>query len=96
MKARLAALLALLLPELPLDPARGGLEACLRHPLGTDLLGRDGLLRLGHATARGDPTPRGPRRRRGAGAPGRRRGGCGRARSPQRTRCTDVRVRGAR
>lgn len=52
MKARLAALLALLLPELPLDPARGGLEACLRHPLGTDLLGRDGLLRLGHATAR--------------------------------------------
>lgn len=52
MKARLAALLALLLPELPLDPARGGLEACLSHPLGTDLLGRDGLLRLGHATAR--------------------------------------------
>lgn len=52
MKARLAALLALLLPELPLDPARGGLEACLRHPLGTDPLGRDGLLRLAHATAR--------------------------------------------
>lgn len=52
MKARLAALLALLLPELPLDPLQGGLEACLRHPLGTDALGRDGLLRLAHATAR--------------------------------------------
>lgn len=52
MKARLAALLALLLPELPLDPLLGGLDASLRHPLGTDALGRDGLLRLAHATAR--------------------------------------------
>lgn len=43
---RLLALLALPLPELPLDPFRGGLAPAWNHPLGTDLLGRDGLLRL--------------------------------------------------
>jgi len=43
---RLAFLLALLLPELPLAPFLGDLPCSLQHPLGTDLLGRDGLLRL--------------------------------------------------
>jgi peptide/nickel transport system permease protein len=52
MKLRLVALLALLLPELPLDPFRGGLGPSLAHPLGTDVLGRDGLLRLLHSTLR--------------------------------------------
>jgi peptide/nickel transport system permease protein len=42
----LACLLALALPDLPLDPFRGGLAPSLPHPLGTDDLGRDALLRL--------------------------------------------------
>lgn len=46
MKLRLAFLLALLLPELPLDPFRGGAVASLWHPLGLDDLGRDALLRV--------------------------------------------------
>lgn len=46
MKWRLAFLLALALPDLPLDPFRGDLAASLRHPLCVDDLGRDGLLRL--------------------------------------------------
>jgi peptide/nickel transport system permease protein len=45
-KWRLLALLALLLPELPMDPFRGGLPPSWAHPLGTDLLGRDGVVRL--------------------------------------------------
>jgi len=52
MRWRLALLAALLIPELALDPFRGGLAATLRHPLGTDDLGRDALLRLALATAR--------------------------------------------
>lgn len=43
---RLAFLAAFLLPELPLDPFRGGLGPSLHHPLGLDDLGRDGLFRL--------------------------------------------------
>ena len=46
MKWRLAFLATLLLPEQGLDPFRGGLGPVLRHPLGTDDLGRDALLRL--------------------------------------------------
>lgn len=46
MRARLAFLLALGLPDLPLDPFRGGGAATIAHPLGLDDLGRDGLLRL--------------------------------------------------
>jgi peptide/nickel transport system permease protein len=49
---RLAFLAALLLPDLALEPFRGGLAASLFHPLGTDDLGRDALLRLALATAR--------------------------------------------
>lgn len=52
MTGRLAFLLALLLPELPLDPFRGDLAPSWIHPLGTDALGRDGLLRLLHAGSR--------------------------------------------
>ena len=52
MKWRLAFLAAFALPELPLDPFRGGLGPSLRHPLGLDDLGRDGLLRLLLAGAR--------------------------------------------
>ncbi len=52
MKWRLAFLGALLIPDLALDPFRGGLTATLRHPLGTDDLGRDALLRLVLAAAR--------------------------------------------
>jgi len=52
MKWRLIFLLAFLLPELSLDPFQGELPCSFRHPLGTDLLGRDGLLRLLHAGAR--------------------------------------------
>lgn len=52
MKLRLTFLLALLLPELPLDPFQGGAAASLLHPLGTDDLGRDALLRLLSAGAR--------------------------------------------
>jgi len=52
LRARLLFLGALLLPELPLDPFRAQLPCSLRHPLGTDLLGRDGLLRLVHAASR--------------------------------------------
>jgi peptide/nickel transport system permease protein len=51
MRWRLAFLGALLLPDLALDPFRGGLAATWRHPLGTDDLGRDGLLRLTLASA---------------------------------------------
>ncbi|WP_257305023.1 hypothetical protein [Geothrix campi] len=46
MRWRLTFLLALVLPDLPLDPFHGGLAASLRHPLGVDDLGRDALLRL--------------------------------------------------
>lgn len=52
MKWRLWFLPALLLPDLALDPFRGGGGASLRHPLGLDDLGRDGLLRLAVAGAR--------------------------------------------
>lgn len=52
MRWRLLFLLALLLPDLALDPFRGGLATSLHHPLGTDDLGRDALLRLALATAR--------------------------------------------
>ena len=52
MKGRLAFLLALLLPDLPLDPFRGGGAASFGHPLGLDDLGRDALLRLLLAGAR--------------------------------------------
>lgn len=52
MKWRLLFLGALLIPDLALDPFRGGLAATLRHPLGTDDLGRDALLRLALAAAR--------------------------------------------
>ena len=52
MRWRLAFLGALFIPELALDPFRGGLAATLRHPLGTDDLGRDALLRLALAAAR--------------------------------------------
>ena len=45
MRWRLAFLGALFIPELALDPFRGGLAATLWHPLGTDDLGRDALLR---------------------------------------------------
>lgn len=46
MKLRLCFLLALFLPELPLDPFMGDLPISWKHLLGTDVLGRDGLLRL--------------------------------------------------
>lgn len=52
MRWRLAFLAALALPELPLDPFRGGAGPSWAHPLGTDDLGRDGLLRLLLASAR--------------------------------------------
>jgi peptide/nickel transport system permease protein len=52
MRWRLAFLAALLLPDLALDPFRGGLPATLWHPLGTDDLGRDALLRITLAAAR--------------------------------------------
>ena len=52
MKGRLLFLLALCLPDLALDPFRGGLGSSLSHPLGTDDLGRDALLRLALASAR--------------------------------------------
>ena len=43
---RLAFLAALLLPDLALEPFRGGQPGSLRHLLGTDELGRDMLTRL--------------------------------------------------
>jgi len=52
MRLRLAFLLALFLPELPLDPLRADLGCSWSHPLGTDALGRDGLLRLLQAGGR--------------------------------------------
>ncbi len=52
MRWRLAFLGALLIPDLALDPFRGGLATTLSHPLGTDDLGRDALLRLVLAAAR--------------------------------------------
>jgi len=52
MRWRLVLLGALFLPDLALDPFRGGLAATLQHPLGTDDLGRDALLRLLLASAR--------------------------------------------
>lgn len=51
MKWRLCFLLALLLPEVPLNPFGGDLPPSTHHLLGTDALGRDGLLRLCHAGA---------------------------------------------
>jgi ABC-type dipeptide/oligopeptide/nickel transport system permease subunit len=52
MRWRLLFLGALLLPDLALEPFRGGLGPSLHHPLGTDDLGRDALLRLLLASAR--------------------------------------------
>ncbi|MDE3245536.1 MAG: hypothetical protein KGN80_05570 [Acidobacteriota bacterium] len=52
MRWRCACLLALLLPELELDPFNADLPAGWPHLLGTDSLGRDGLLRLLHSGAR--------------------------------------------
>jgi peptide/nickel transport system permease protein len=52
MKLRLCFLAALLLPELPLDPFRASLPCSWAHPMGTDPLGREALLRLLHASAR--------------------------------------------
>ena len=52
MRWRLAFLGALLIPDLALDPFRGGLATTFRHPLGTDDLGRDAFLRLALAAAR--------------------------------------------
>jgi peptide/nickel transport system permease protein len=49
---RLVFLGALLVPDLALEPFRGGLAASLQHPLGTDDLGRDAFLRLALAAAR--------------------------------------------
>ena len=49
---RLLFLAALWLPELPLHPASGDLPMGWPHLLGTDALGRDGLLRLLLAAAR--------------------------------------------
>lgn len=49
---RLCFLLALLLPEVALDPTRADLPASLAHPLGCDALGRDGLGRLAVGAAR--------------------------------------------
>lgn len=43
---------ALLLPQAPMDPYRGGQPAGLVHLLGTDALGRDALLRLLIGTGR--------------------------------------------
>lgn len=52
MKWRLLFLGALLLPDLALAPFLGGQVPSLAHPLGTDDLGRDALLRLLLASAR--------------------------------------------
>lgn len=52
MRWRLVFLLAMLLPEAPLDPFRAELGCSWAHLLGTDPLGRDALLRLGLAGAR--------------------------------------------
>jgi len=52
MRWRLLFLLALLWPDLSLDPFQGELTVSWAHPLGTDALGRDGLLRLIHAGTR--------------------------------------------
>ncbi len=52
MRWRCLFLVALLLPELGLDPFRADLPAGWPHLLGTDALGRDGLLRLLHGGAR--------------------------------------------
>ena len=52
MRWRLLFLGFLVLPDLALDPFHGGLGATLWHPLGTDDLGRDALLRLALASAR--------------------------------------------
>lgn len=52
MRWRLAFLGALLIPDLALEPFLGGMIPSLRHPLGTDDLGRDALLRLLLAASR--------------------------------------------
>ncbi len=52
MKWRLCFLLAWLWPDLPLDPFQSEFVPTWAHPLGTDALGRDGVLRLLHAGAR--------------------------------------------
>lgn len=52
MRWRLLFLVALLWPDLALDPFQGELAVSWGHPLGTDALGRDGLLRLIHAGTR--------------------------------------------
>jgi len=52
MKFRLGFLLCLLLPELTLNPFRGDEPGSWLHPLGFDSLGREGMLRLLHASGR--------------------------------------------
>lgn len=52
MRWRCAFLFALFFPELPLDPFNADLPPGWPHPLGTDALGRDGLLRMLHGGAR--------------------------------------------
>ena len=52
MRWRCAFLLTLFLPELALDPFNADLPMSWPHLLGTDSLGRDGLLRLLHGGAR--------------------------------------------
>lgn len=52
MRWRLFLLVGLLLPELVVNPFQGDGDMSWVHPLGTDALGRDALLRLGHAGLR--------------------------------------------
>lgn len=52
MRWRLLFLVGLWLPELPVDPFRGDAGMSWIHPLGTDALGRDALVRLLHSGIR--------------------------------------------